>query len=250
MNYFKKTLGLLFVPAIFLAFSNTNTNDCISNKHNSNDIVLQTADTVSMPKYEYVKYNVAVQYKWNAGFNGDTLYMGSYAYMRDVHSTTYSEIKWPRAVGYRNCDALAYIAKSYNYSTETFSDTYNLEHTVNGTVRYGEDCNCSPIAFYDSTFLSGSIPTSFDEDNFIWKHNHSNKDNIEATIQYNNIITNMKVEIPFWGTNKTVATLDGVTFELRTGPNKCSIRTTSKNISVKDISFGFGCSNKDGLYYI
>lgn len=93
MNYFKKTLGLLFVPAIFLALSNTNTNDYISNKHNSNNIALQTADMVSIPKYEYIKYNVAVQYEWKVGAGGDTLYVGNYAYMRDVHSTTYSEIK-------------------------------------------------------------------------------------------------------------------------------------------------------------
>lgn len=249
MNYFKKNLGLLFVPAIFLALSNTNintnTNDYIPSKHNSNNIALQTSDTVSMPKYEYIKYNVAVQYEWKVGDGGDTLYVGNYAYMRDVHSTTYSEIKWSRAVGYRNCDALAYMAKSYNYSTETFSDTYNLEKNINGTIRYGEDCRCRPLFLFDSAHIyTDSIPTSFDKDNFVWKHNRSSGDYIEATLQYgigdNAVITDLEVKIPALGTRKTSVMLNGVTFELRTGPNKCSLRTTSNNISPRDIYFGFG----------
>lgn len=86
-----------------------------------------------------------------------------------------------------------------------------------------------PVAL---TLTTGPIMTSFDQPGAVWDHNGSVGQTIYFSIAYNGIVaeesyssTNCSIDIPWLGT-KTVGpfVIDGVSFWVRVGPNRISIR--------------------------
>lgn len=88
------------------------------------------------------------------------------------------------------------------------------------------------------------MPTSYDETGFIWYHEGASKQIIVATIVYKNICYNIQVTIPGIGYKKTSVTIYNVTFYLRTGPSRCSIKVSKGDVLRSDVNFAFGVVNK------
>ena len=106
-------------------------------------------------------------------------------------------------------------------------------------IMYGYPCQYVSVGQLDYGG-AGYFPTSYYEDNFLWSHQSGNGHTIKGTIEYQGACSDIEVSIPWIGWRSTSVTLNGVTFSLRTGPNKCSIRCEQFGISVGDAHFAFG----------
>ncbi len=89
------------------------------------------AENIDAPKLEVIEgvYNMAVKYMWRVGRGGDTLTLSTssaiYAPIDDVY---YEEYAFPNFFSsYKECTPHYTHAKSYSYSTGTYS-----EETSNG----------------------------------------------------------------------------------------------------------------------
>lgn len=61
----------------------------------------------------------------------------------------------------------------------------------------------------------------------MWEHGGSTGDVIKGTVAYNGEAKNIEVTIPWVGTNESAeVVVGGITFRLRTGPNKVSIKAS------------------------
>lgn len=201
------------------------------------DIAVYSAPAV--PTLYVETFNTAVVYNWKVGQGGDKLYLKNYNLTYDTYDVVYREIVFARKYYGKNCDPYYFEAKSYSTTTNLYSDTITLEKQVteDGTVRYGFDSNYSVNMYFDA--MVNYVPTSFDQNGFIWNHGGSNGRIIKATIMYNDYISDIEVKIPLLGYKTSQAILNGVKFELRTGPNRCSIRTTKSDLSRTGLKFAF-----------
>lgn len=96
--------------------------------------------------------------------------------------------------------------------------------------------------YHIATMATGRIPTIFDEEGTIWEHGGNTSFLIKFTIAYHGIIVaDQTIGIPFFGTKSTSVEIDGVTFSIRTGPKKVSIKA-STFIECDMYGTVFGCS--------
>lgn len=71
------------------------------------------------------------------------------------------------------------------------------------------------------------ISTSYDQTDNMWEHGGSTGDVIKGTVAYNGEAKNIEVTIPWLGTNESAeVVVGGITFRLRTEPNKVSIKAS------------------------
>ena len=93
----------------------------------------------------------------------------------------------------------------------------------------------------DRTYTNDVIPTTFDQTDNIWYHNDSSGKIIKGTIAYNGYARNIEVTIPSSGTNLfTMVTINGTSFQLRTGPYRVSIIASQRLVCNDNIIFAFG----------
>ncbi len=88
------------------------------------------------------------------------------------------------------------------------------------------------------------MPTDWDQPGFVWSHGGAYANYIKATILYKGVISDIQVKIPLMGTYKESVILNGVTFNIRTGPNKCSITVDKSNVRAGEVQFAFGIGSK------
>jgi len=74
--------------------------------------------------------------------------------------------------------------------------------------------------------VDGTIPTSFDQTGSVWYHGGSGKKTIYYSIAYNDQVADGNFNIPFLGYSTSSVTIDGVTFTIRSGSHKVSIKAS------------------------
>lgn len=222
---------------------------------NENEMT-STSSSLDKPIYEFddATYIFAVKYDWYAQ-GGDRVAFSMYpnrAFSICGDSPHYSQICFPDPT-YANtpipnvCSVhFGYYFKSYNTSTGNFSDSYSTcEEVISVTEAngyehsqaiYGHQCALNPKDCYVTHF--DSIPTKWDvEGRNLWSHGGG--DVLVATIRYKDKVFNTKTSIPWLGWSTSSIVLDGVTFSIRTGPNKCSVICDKNDLSDSDFDFAF-----------
>ena len=191
------------------------------------------------------QYNMVVFYDWAVGTGGDKVALGyNWQYYTNMGTPTYREYEFTDYVGTNHCDPDYFLGKSYYSLTNTYSyDTASLENTeyVNGVAnaRYGYNAKYICVGKFNINIVT-SIPTSYDQTNFIWTHNAGRSDIIKATIEYNGEVADIEVTVPLLGYKTSSVTVGGQTFYLRTGPNKCSIKAANSGLNSAYLNFAFG----------
>ena len=218
----------------------------------SNDTVdmASTYASIAAPTviWDNTQYNMIVRYDWRVGRGGDEIAMSRnwqhYFLMGDILYRTY---EFPENTGTNHCDPDYFLGKSYDSYSQTYSSSYtSLEHDVDMgdyiLVRYGYESRYSAVGVFAYWVFSSesTVPTSYDKDYYIWKHNSSNGHTIKGTIQYKGQLADIEVKIPWIGYKTSSVEINGETFYLRTGPNKCSIKAASSNVHTHDLRFAFG----------
>lgn len=200
-------------------------------------------------------YNTAVSFTWTVGSGGDSMqFSGNNINWRTVHASTYTIHQFPSVWDHDDrCEPDDHLYRSYNTSTGLYSQTISLEKTVTvgeglEILLYGGQCRFKVVDGLDISEIPRdelySMPTSFDQTHYIWNHNASNGDIIKATIAYQDEIVDIEVDIPWIAWHNKEVTLNGVTFSLRTGPNRCSIKVNQTGIRVTDVQFMFGIQER------
>lgn len=89
-----------------------------------------------------------------------------------------------------------------------------------------------------STSINSNIYTTYDQSGNMWNHGGTSSKKIHGTIVYDGIAENIDVDIPWLGykTSESV-TIKGVTFTLRCGPNKVSIKASSSVLCNGNTTF-------------
>lgn len=198
--------------------------------------------------WDNTQYNMVVRYDWRVGKGGDDLAMSknwqNYYRIGDVFYRTY---EFPENTGTDHCDPEYFLAKSYDSPSKTYSLSYaSLEHDVDmgdyTLVRYGYESKYSAVGMFKRWAVSSDdiIPNSYDKEYYIWNHNSSTGHKIKGTINYQGILADIEVNIPWIGYATSSVVISGKTFYLRTGPYRCSIKTDSSNLRVNDLHFAFG----------
>ena len=246
-------VAAVLIPAsstiLATAKSNDQNNAGTLNSINSiEDISTYASLEAPTVNWDNSQYNMVVRYDWRVGRGGDELAMSknwqNYVLIGD---DVYRTDEFPEDTGTNHCDPYYFLGKSYNSSSETYSYDYtSLEHDVDmgeyTLVRYGYDSKYTCVGRYAYWGFSSNstIPTSYDQDHYLWYHHSSNGHTIKGTISYKGQLSNIEVAIPWIGYKTTSVTINGETFYLRTGPNKCSIKAGSSNIRPTDVRFAFG----------
>ena len=199
------------------------------------------------PTWTYTQYNTAVKYVWQVGAGGTEIAMspGSDIFYR-MGSTTFIECTFPRSSNDIYCKPQYYEGKSYDSSTGLYSYATTLRYELDMgdyiSVRYGFDAKYTVKNLFAYWLFDASkkVPTSYDEDYFVWTHGAGYKDILKATICYNGIMKDLEVRVPMMTTNSAFVNIGDETFYFRTGPNKCSIKSKNSNIRAIDIQFAYG----------
>lgn len=203
---------------------------------------INTTSSIQAPNRAVRYYNTAVWYQWTPGTGGDQVAMTGNGLYYDVMGNTYEDISVVYEIGSMQCDPDNYAGKTYNSATDWYSSSTNtLEHVVNGVTRYGYDA-MYPAVVVIPYWLYGvetKVPQKYDQSNYVWTHGLGTGDKIKASIEYNGEVADLEVTIPWVGYATDSVTVGGVTFYLRTGPNKCSIKAGS-DVSVVNIRFAYG----------
>ena len=86
--------------------------------------------------------------------------------------------------------------------------------------------------------INSNIYTTYDQSGNMWNHGGTSSKKIRGTIVYDGIAENIDVDIPWLGykTSESV-TIKGVTFTLRCGPNKVSIKASSSVLCNGNTTF-------------
>lgn len=207
---------------------------------------INTTSSILAPNFTHRVYNTAVWYQWTPGTGGDQVAMTRDSLYYDIMGSYYRDVAVVYEIGSRKCDPDYYAGKTYNSATNWYSsDTHSIEYLDGNVMRYGYDSQY-PAVVRIPYWLYGpetKVPTRYDQTNFVWTHNLGDGDEIKATIEYNGEVADLEVTIPWIGYSTDSVTLNGVTFYLRTGPSKCSIKAGS-DVSVVDIRFAYGVINR------
>ena len=125
--------------------------------------------------------------------------------------------------------------KNYDRTTSTFSSVYSFSSYFNSDLRTAQ------YKIVNKSTNGAIIYTSFDKSSNEWSHGGSRGEYIKGTIAYNGFARNIEVKIPLLGTNTSDAvTIEGVTFYLRTGPNKVSLKASQQITCSNATIFAFG----------
>lgn len=264
MKKIYKCLIVLVLLSLTLAIPLSSTVTAFANEHSSDDVYLDFANEYSNiitysdktdpdiqpPNLNHTSYNTMVTYRWTVGYGADKVDLSrNLSYWTAEYDMEYFDLESPGVygTGEKYLQANFYYAKSYNSVTNLYSEKLtSVEHTViiDGVnhVRYGYDSLYAAVAGLPKASLSTAItvPTSFNQDNFVWYHNAKTAKTIKATIAYNNVVRNTEVTIPLLGYNSTYVIVNGVKFTLRTGPKKCSLIADQSGIPAYQIRFAFG----------
>ena len=242
---FVSIISAISVNAVLAAESQ---NDVNYTENYSESEIANRSTSVDAPTviWDNSQYNMIVRYDWRVGRGGDDLYKSSnWQYYLSVGDVLHRTYEFPdRETAY--CAPDYFIYKSYSTPTDTFSDTTSLEHEIDmGTyvkVVYGYDCRYTAVGVFPYWKYSqeNSIATSYDQTDHIWDHNSSNGHYIKATIEYQGVLSDIEVKIPWIGYRTSQVTINGVTFYLRTGPNRCSIKAGQSNVPANQVKFMFG----------
>ncbi len=130
----------------------------------------------------------------------------------------------------------------YDYYRTYYNDTKTYSTVRRITTTHSTDEISTKYTIVNRTASGNVIATNFDKSSNVWKHNGKNGKMIKGTIAHNGEAKNIEVKIPFIGYNISAEVeVGGVTFQLRTGPNKVSIKA-NKEIKCDDtqIVFAFG----------
>ncbi len=201
-------------------------------------------------------YNTAVVYKWSTNGYGTELALsptnasGTYHLMG---STTYNDIAFPQFTNSQECEPTFKYGKNYNSSTGSYSDytTIAWEHEVweiNDAgeeelqyvqVKYAHECNRIVAGKFEPVHYVGTaVPTDYDQNAFVWTHGLKTGKTIYGTVSYNGEINDIEVTVPWIGYKTTEVKLGGVTFSLRSGPSKVSIKASSA-VSIDMFNFAY-----------
>lgn len=231
------------IPIAYADNSQEPPTTIISNQSINNTVAL--SNSLPVPIVNTTIYNTAVKYSWHAGIGANALGMG-YGNTSPVifNTTNYKEIAYITD-GNKECVPHYYWGMSYNSETNSYSDKTTTaweEETGDHIfkVHYGHNAKYTVVGKLNKAMISGDIPTSYDQTNFIWDNNAKNYHIIKGTISYHGYISDIEVSVPPLGYKTTSVTLDGVTFSLRTGPWKCSIKVNKAGQSVSTLGFAFG----------
>lgn len=202
--------------------------------------------------YDNTQYLFAVKYTWQAGSGGDKIayskYLNGYYTFLDGENP-HTEIIFPSSA-YSDktyCPPSYPYYRTYNSAQDYYSADYKTidPNDDNFSLESVSDIHCKRTPKeYLSTAKADYMPTSYDETGFIWYHEGASKQIIVATIVYKNICYNIQVTIPGIGYKKTSVTIYNVTFYLRTGPSRCSIKVSKGDVLRSDVNFAFGVVNK------
>ncbi len=201
---------------------------------------------IRKPNYncDTTSYLFAVKYDITAGKGGDRVackYSNTYNYSLCGDSSTYTYVSFPNYLATNNktyCDIPGSNYKTY--------DTVTKKYSYENIYVYGTNCQWMPTAIYGGGGGYTYVPTSYDQQGFIWEHGGNSQKTIIATICYEATVYNIKVDIPWIGYKSTTVTINGFEFSLRTGPNKCSIKCKQSNANSGALRFAFatvGSSN-------
>lgn len=125
--------------------------------------------------------------------------------------------------------------KNYKIDSGTYSSIYNFNDYFTTQAKTAQ------YKIVDRTYTNDVIPTTFDQTDNIWYHNGSSGKIIKGTIAYNGYARNIEVTIPSSGTNlSTMVTINGTSFQLRTGPYRVSIIASQRLVCNDNIIFAFG----------
>lgn len=126
--------------------------------------------------------------------------------------------------------------RSYDTLTGTYSSVKRLS-----TAFTNNELNAK-YAIVNRSATNATIATSFDQSTNKWSHDGSSSQAIKGTIVYGNTARNIEVDIPLLGTKKSSeVVIDGVTFQLRCGPNYVSIKASQTiYCNEKTTFFAFG----------
>lgn len=224
------------------------------------DDELSTYATLSKPIFniDQSTYLFAVKYDWYS-VGGDRVMGSRYTnqnFAEMGNSPHYTEYQFPFQSAHDSatlCVPRDYYYKSYDTATKTMSYSYSTsEHTATVTDKngntytatvYGYDCQLTPVYSFEEFALHGTIPTSFDEDHYVWYHRANKNYKVVATLRYKDKCVNMKVTIPSIGLRTSNVYIDDVKFSIRSGPNRCSLKCDKEN--VRDFNFAFGVLQND-----
>ncbi len=125
----------------------------------------------------------------------------------------------------QSCKPSLYLVSAYCKACKTLSNVNativnDVNNAYNATARHG----CIDYQ------TSGQIQTSFDQEGSIWEHHGSTGKRIYFSICYNGVAAGdgdtASVEIPWIGYRSTELKVNGVTFTVRTGPKKVSVKAS------------------------
>ncbi len=242
----KSFVGILALLIIGIMFA-VPTTIVKADSLNNGEKEISSYASISVPHVMVETYNVAVQYNWQVGMGGDEIALSpngrDFSLMGD---RVYRSNDFADGVGEKNCEPNLYAGKSYDSYSNTYSGITTLEHEVymgdHYVVRYGYDANYNAVGIFPYWIFgpSATIPTSYDQEHYVWYHNSSNGHTIKGTIEYKGELQNIEVYIPWIGYKTSSVNVNGETFYLRTGPNRCSIIAKSSNLHAYDLKFAFG----------
>ena len=158
-----------------------------------------------------------------------------------TNNTNYTQFTNQECLFYTSTTSSTYVDydykyfKNYNNSTNQYSQVYSFDNYFSNQARTAE------YKIVNKTDFGDIIATSFDQSDNIWYHNSSTNHEIKGTIAYNGYAMNIEVNIPSSGTNLSeMITINGVSFQLRCGPNRVSIKASQSIICSNSIIFAFG----------
>ena len=106
---------------------------------------------------------------------------------------------------------------------------------VNYFTKLAPNCTVSVMK------MMGTIPTTYDSAGWVWDHGLGFNDEIKFTIAHRGIAQDGEVTIPLIGYSSKSIEIEGVTFTVRTGPNRVSIKADSY-VTCDSYSTMFGFS--------
>ncbi len=259
MNKKISLASIIFMVAICFSFS------VVPAFAETNNVSLSQAGSISKYEEEAERYMVyepgititayymAVQYKWIPGINGDYVSLSNNDVSYGSLATEYTENAFPSSADDRLCIPYYKYGKTYDSRTARYSPVKSLEHdetmvSSDGSSSYILSAmGFKPMYDCEGYFDSGSlpygstVPTSFNQNNYKWDHNHAKNNTIKATIEYMGVIANFNIiTIPGLFAVTTTVNLNGVDFVMRVGFDTVQLKTNNSGVSAFNLKFAFG----------
>lgn len=191
------------------------------------DFVLSVSDTTPDKLYNYyydgtdkIYYNCGARVIYDPLENTSMqLSQNGSTYNRTISNTTQEF--------YTSTTTSTAINFPYSYYRLYYLDTGIYSQRTSLFSRYVGSNRNAQYKITDKTAASDFFSTSYDQTDNMWEHGGSTGDVIKGTVAYNGEAKNIEVTIPWVGTNESAeVVVGGITFRLRTGPNKVSIKAS------------------------